>query len=100
MTTVPGHNQVLQQSGLAQELSQQAQAPKPSPDQAAAVQQAQQVVENTTIQGSENSERLKRKKEREQRREAKKAKMKEKQAQEEELALNPDAKGRLVDTRA
>ena len=49
MTTIPGHNQMLQQSGIAQELSQQAHSPKPSPDQAAVIQQAQEVMENFTM---------------------------------------------------
>jgi len=98
MTTVPGHNQIFQQSGIAQDLTQQAHSQKPSPDQAAALQQAQEVVQNSTIQGSEASERLKRQNERRKRRLARKAEKQEKKNREEELEMNPDAKGRLLDT--
>ena len=95
MTTIPGHNQLLQQSVMAQELGNQAN--KPSPDQAAALQQAQDVVRNTTIQGSEESERLKRQKERDRKFQAKKAEKKKDQEKEQEI--DPDVKGRLLDTR-
>ncbi len=63
MTTVPGHNIVLQQSGAAQEFSQQAHSPKPSPEQAAAQQEANQLVKNSTVQEFDESEKLKSKKE-------------------------------------
>jgi len=98
MTTIPGHNQIFQQSGIAQELSQQAQSPKPSPDQAAALQQAQEVVQNSTIQGSEESERLKRQKEKRKKRLARKAGKRHRRDREEELAMDPEAKGRILDT--
>ena len=63
MTTIPGHNQVMQQSGVAQEVSNQAHSPKPGPDQAAAIQQAQETIQKTTVQGSDESDRSKEKKE-------------------------------------
>ncbi|MFN2357805.1 MAG: hypothetical protein ABR534_08710 [Desulfotignum sp.] len=63
MTTISGHNQIIQQSGIVQEISQQAHSPKPSPDQAALVQQAQQKMKNSTVLESEESERLKKEKE-------------------------------------
>ncbi|WDP89793.1 MAG: hypothetical protein HUN04_08750 [Desulfobacter sp.] len=101
MTTVPGHNQLLQQSVMTQELGQQSHSAKPSPGQAAAVQQAQEVVQNTTVQVSEESERLKEQKEkRKERLRAMKARKHRKQEREEELAMDPEAKGRLLDTRA
>ncbi len=100
MTTVPGHNQILQQSVVAQEANQQANAPKPGPDQAAALQQAQEIVQNSTIQGSEESERLKQQKEKKDREAARKAERRKKRNREEEVALNPDATGRLLDTTA
>ena len=65
MTTVHGHNQIFQQSGIAQDLSQQIQSPKPDPDQAAILHQTQQVEENTTVQESEEALSLKEKKEKE-----------------------------------
>lgn len=100
MTTIPGHNQILQQSGVAQELSQQVHSPKPSPDQAAVIQQAQEVLENSTIQESEESERLKRQKERKKRRRARKAEKRKQREREVDMAMDPEAKGRLLDTTA
>ena len=95
MTTIPGHNQILQNSGAAQEASQQAHSPKPSPEQAAGVQQAQEVIQQSTVQGSEEAERLKKEK-KEQR--AKAGQKRKKPNREEEFALDPDAPGRLLDT--
>lgn len=100
MTTVPGHNQILPQSTKAQELSQQQHAPKPSPDQAAALQQAQQNAQNTSVQGSEESVRLKEQKEKRKDRQAREAEKKKKKRQKEEMALDPEATGRLLDTTA
>ncbi|PIE61243.1 MAG: hypothetical protein CSA29_04370 [Desulfobacterales bacterium] len=104
MTTVPGHNQVLQQSSLAQEFSHQAHAQKPAPDQAATIQQAQQVVKNTTIQRSEDAERMKRQNQRKQRPHTISSKaetQKDDTARHDEpLAVTPNARGRLVDIKA
>lgn len=104
MTTVPGHNQMLQQSGIAQELSQQSQSAKPSPDQAAAQRQAQEVVKNSTVQGTEEAERLKKQAEqrafRQKQKAAREKKRKQNKNRKEELELDPDATGRLLDTTA
>ncbi|WDP87274.1 MAG: hypothetical protein HUN05_20865 [Desulfobacter sp.] len=100
MTTVPGHNQILQQSGIAQELNNQAHLPKPGPDQAAAHQQAQEVVQNSTIQDTNASDQLKRRKKKEEERRARKLKKLKKRNREKELALDPDATGRLLDVKA
>lgn len=97
MTTVPGHNQILQQSGIVQEMHHQANAPKPSPDQAAALQQAQQVVQNSSVQLTDQAQRLKKKKESRPEQGGKQDK-KKRLLLEEELALDPDATGRLLDT--
>ena len=61
MTTVPGHNIVIQQSVAAQELINQ--SPKPSPEQAAAQQELNALAKNTTVQQFDEAERLKAKKE-------------------------------------
>lgn len=99
MTTIPGHNQILQQSSIAQELSNQGAANKPSPDQAVVQQQAQEIVKGSTVQGSEESERLKKQKEkREQERKQMADRKKKKINQDKEMALDPDATGRLLDT--
>jgi hypothetical protein len=97
MTTIPGHNQILQQSSIAQELSSQGSALKPSPDHAAVQQQAQEVVKGSTVQDSEESERLK---EERGRQKEKGGKKKKKINQDEEMELDPDAPGRLLDTTA
>jgi hypothetical protein len=99
MTTIPGHNQILQQSSIAQELSNQGAAHKPSPDQAAVQQLAQEIVKGSTVQVSEESERLKKQKEkREQERKQMADRKKKKINQDKEMALDPDATGRLLDT--
>ena len=63
MTTIPGHNLVIQQSGTAQELANQAHTSKPSPEQAVAQQQTKEMVTNTTVQRFDEAEKLKAKKE-------------------------------------
>ena len=63
MTAISGHNVVIQQSGVAQELAHQTAAPKPSPEQAAALREAGEIVKNSTVQEFEESEKLKFKKE-------------------------------------
>ncbi|MCP4020502.1 MAG: hypothetical protein GY729_01550 [Desulfobacteraceae bacterium] len=101
MTTVPGHNIVLQQSGAAQEMAQQAQTPKPSPEQAAAQQEINELAKNSTVQEFEEAERLKEKQEKEQeRRRRLLAKKKNEKKKKEETEQDPDAPGRLLDTMA
>jgi hypothetical protein len=98
MTTVPGHNIVLQQSGVAQELTHQTSTPKPSPEQAAAQQQANAVAQGTTVQGSDESEKLKSQKEKEALRKKKLLEAAKKKQKQELMAQDPDAPGRLLDT--
>nr|WP_319397058.1 hypothetical protein [uncultured Desulfobacter sp.] len=102
MTTVHGHNQIFQQSGIAQDLSQQIQSPKPDPDQAAILHQTQQVEENTTVQESEEALSLKEKKEKEkkEKEKARKAKRAKKENPQAELPPDPDGPGRLLDITA
>lgn len=97
MTSIPGHNLVIQQSGVAQELVQQVATPKPSPEQAAVLQQAGEVLKNSTVQEFEESEKLKLKKEKDSLITRQKEKKKKKNRQEE-LEQDPDATGKLVDT--
>lgn len=99
MTTIPGHNQMIQQSGAAQEISQQAHSPKPSPEQAAGIQQNQEIVENSTVLESDESDRMKEQKEQRKRREQEKEAKKRKRSKEE-LAVDFDTSGRLLDTTA
>ena len=100
MTTVHGHNQIFQQSGIAQEVTQQIHSPKPDPDQAAVLHQNQQVVENTTVQESEETISLKQEKEKETRQKARKAKRAKKQNPKDDLPPDVDGPGRLLDTTA
>lgn len=103
MTTVPGHNIVIQQSGAAQEYSNQAHTPKPSPEQAAAQQQAGEVVKNTTVQEFDEAERLKARKEKEKERLKKMQQEQErerKKKRQQESQMDPDATGKILDTTA
>ena len=100
MTTVPGHNVVVQQSGAAQEISHQAQSPKPSPEQAAAQQAANDRLKNTTVQTFDESEHLMAKKEKERLLQQEKEEQKRKKRQQEELELDPEATGKILDTTA
>ncbi len=100
MTTVPGHNIVIQQSGTAQELNNQNQASKPSPEQAAAVQEANELVKNSTVQEFDESEKVKKKKEKDEQRKRQELAQKQKKKQQEEKELDPDATGKLLDTTA
>jgi len=99
MTTVPGHNIVIQQSVAAQGLAQNARSPKPSPEQAAAQQEAAEQVKNTTVQEFEEVERLKLKKEKDllKKREQEEREKKRKLMEEEQ---DPDGTGKLLDTTA
>jgi len=98
MTGIPGHNLVIQQSGAAQEASHQAAVPKPSPEQAAALQQAGEVRKNTTVQEFEESDKLKLKKEKEPLFARQEQEEKKKKKRQEDLEQDPDATGKIVDT--
>ena len=100
MTTIPGHNNILPQSKIVQEVNEQTHASKPTPDQAAAIQQAHQDLQNTSVQGSEESEKLKQEREKQKARKEAEAEKRKKKRQQEELALDPEATGRLLDTTA
>lgn len=95
MTIGPGHNLVIQQSGAAQELTQHTNSPKPSPEQAAGQQQANELLQNTTVQEFDESEKLKEKKEKDALR--RKRLEKKKRAQQAE-PRDPDEPGGLLDT--
>jgi len=98
MTTISGHNLVIQQSGVAQEAAHQTTVPKPTPEQAAALQQAGEVLKNSTVQEFEESEKLKFKKEKDELIIGQKKEKKRKNKSQEELELDPDATGKLLDT--
>ena len=100
MTTVPGHNIVIQQSGAAQELTHQAHSPKPSPEQAAAQQEVNERIKNTTVQEFEESDRLKAKKEKDEHQQREEEKRKRREKRKQALEEDPEATGRILDTTA
>ncbi len=100
MTTVPGHNIVIQQSGAAQEFSHQTHTPKPSPEQALAQQAVIDQVNSTTVLQSDASERLKKKKEKDALRRKQLLARRKQQNQQDEKPKDPDATGRILDITA
>ena len=98
MSTIPGHNIVLQQSGVAQEIAHQANSPKTSPEHAAAQQQANEQAQKTTVQGFDESSKLKAKKDKEALRRKKILAKAKKKRQQKEREQDPDVTGRLLDT--
>jgi len=98
MTTIPGHNIVIQQSGAAQELSHNAQSSKPSPEQAAAQQAVDELAKNTTVQRFDESEKLKTKKEKEKAKGKPESKRSRKKNKQGDMDERPDETGRLLDT--
>ena len=58
MTTVPGNNIFIQQSGADQELIYQTNASKPFPKQSALQQQANELAQGTIVKDPDSSERL------------------------------------------
>lgn len=109
MTSIPGHNQIIQQSGIAQEISQQAHSLKPSPDQAAVLQQARELRKNSTVLASDESEHLKKKKQKQDKQNRRQPDDRPRQAGrsdaarhtvrlQQDMDLDPDAPGKILDT--
>jgi len=98
MTTVPGHNIVIQQSVAAQDLINQ--SPKSSPEQIAAQQEANELLKNTTVQEFEEAEKLKAKKEKEEQRRRQQLEEGRRRKKQEDMEQDPDAPGKLLDTIA
>ena len=97
MTTVPGFNHLIQQSGIGKEVHHSTGTPNPEPGHAVAEQVANEQARKTKVQETEESEKLKSKKDKEQ--EKKQNKEKEKRKREESQdESNPDSTGRLLDT--
>ena len=96
MTTVPGFNHLIQQSGIVKEIHQSNATPNPEPGHAAAEQVANEQAVKTKVQETEESEKLKTKKDKE-----KHQKNREKQKRKKEELKednDPDSTGRLLDT--
>ncbi len=95
MTTVPGFNHLLQQSGIGKEVHHSTGTANPEPGHAAAEQVANEQALKTKVQESEESEKLKSKKDKDKDQNRKKKKKKKEELKDEN---NPDSTGRLLDT--
>lgn len=95
MTTIPGHNIIIQQSGSAQKTLQQSNTAKAVPEQAVAQQQINEQVKKTIVQESDESVRLKAEAEAKRQELLKKKEKKKKRKKE---GSEPDQLGRLLDT--
>ena len=58
MTTIPGHNVVVQQSGVVHEATQHVRPNRPDPEQLAAQQAARVIQEKTIVPDSTDSQRI------------------------------------------
>lgn len=97
MTTVPGFNHLIQQSGIGKEVHHSTGTSNPEPGHAAAEQVANEQALKTKVQESEEPEKLKSKKDRDkEKHQSKKKKKKKKEEFKDEN--NPDSTGRLLDT--
>ncbi len=104
MTTVPGHNIVIQQAGTVNEAKPSSNTAHPSPGQAVGEQAAAELARRTTVQESEESEALKSDRERYQaslrgRRKEKRRRRKKREEEQKELS-DSDESGNLLDTVA
>ena len=99
MTTVPGHNIVIQQAGNLAEAAQLANSQKPDPAQIAALQEAGAIARRSTVQETEEAERLKldpKREERRRRRMGVKDSREKKKSDDDDN--DPDGTGKLLDT--
>ena len=100
MTTIPGHNIVIQQAGVLHEATQHVKPNRPNPEQFAAQQAATVAVEKTKVQEPTSSERLAADREKEEKRpqeRSTKTKAKKKKMEREQKS---DDTGNLLDTVA
>ncbi len=98
MTIITGHNQIIQHAGKAQELAQQSQSPKPSPEAAVPVQQAREIQERSTVQSSEEASSLGKKREGKGSGKDDDQKKRKNVRTQDPHEQDPDAPGRLLDT--
>lgn len=99
MTTIPGHNIVIQQAGVLHEATQHLRPNRPNPEQFAAQQAATVAVEKTKVQEPTDSEKVAADREKEKRRQERltKTKAKKKKLEREQ---KPDDTGNLLNTVA
>ena len=99
MTTIPGHNIVIQQAGVLHEATQHVKPNRPNPEQFATLQAETVAVEKTKVQEPTDSERLAADKEKEKRPGKRLTKTKAKK-KEMERKQRSDNTGNLLDTVA
>jgi isoaspartyl peptidase/L-asparaginase-like protein (Ntn-hydrolase superfamily) len=99
MTTIPGHNIVIQQAGVLHEATQHVKPNRPNPEQFAAQQAATVAIEKTKVQEPTSSERLAADREKEKRPQERSTKTKAKKKKMEREQKSDDT-GNLLDTVA
>ncbi|MBI9087720.1 MAG: hypothetical protein JEZ12_00725 [Desulfobacterium sp.] len=99
MTTIPGHNIVIQQAGVVHEATQHLKPNRPNPEQFAAQQAETVAVEKTKVQEPTDSEKMAADEEKQKRRQERltKTKAKKKKMEREQ---RPDDTGNLLNTVA
>lgn len=100
MTTIPGHNIVIQQSGRAHDATHHLKPVQPDPEHLQGQQTVRESLEQTTIQSSENTGKLNadanpENREKIQRRRADKKNKKKRKAKREQY---PETPGNLLNT--
>jgi len=82
MTTIPGQNIVIQQSGAVHEATHHVKPNQPLPEQLAGMQAAREEQQKSSVQGTEKGEKLKQEKEKELREREKRNQARKKRAEE------------------
>ncbi|MFH1155839.1 MAG: hypothetical protein V1793_18675 [Pseudomonadota bacterium] len=108
MTTIPGHNIVIQQSSAVHEAMHHTRPNQPDPDQLAIQQAAKEAMEKNTVQESTDTDQVKADRERQaldqkqgQRHPRGNKNQETTQSEDEDpLDQDPDSPGRLLDTLA
>ena len=104
MTTIPSHNIIIQQSGIAHDATHQARSQNPfNPEQLAIPQAIKEIEKKRTVQQSNNSEKIKSDKEKhlqkqEKIKREKKEKRKKEKKQKAKKEQATDAIGSLLNT--
>jgi hypothetical protein len=98
MTTIPGHNVVVQQSGAFHEATQHVRPNRPDPEQLAAQQTAKNIVERSTVPESNDARGVAPDREKEKKGKGSAGKIRAKKQTKGEQV--PDSNGNLLDTIA
>ncbi len=102
MTTIPGHNIVIQQSGRAHDATHNFKSVQPDPAHLQARQEVQETAQQTTVQSLENQGKLDADvtPEERERKKRKKIAKKKKKSLKIKREQSPEAPGNLLDTVA